>query len=403
MQDASKTRIQDAKPPAPSVPKWTPELAWDGARRLARGVYLVGRSAALSLTKRPALGVRALAYPKRILVVRLDRLGDVVLTTALLRSLRQQFPASHLGLIVRPAFAPLLRAQDYLSEVIEAPPEALKDERWLQHLRQQAWDVAIDPMDSYALATARLIKRVAAAVSVGFAIAGRGAFYTHPAPPPRSGSLAEQSIRMLRVLGWELSLLRPRLSVPPEMDAWAAAWLSQRGKGPWLALHVGGYYPSQRLPASIMAQAAARITKRHRLNALVIGGPNEERLVQHMAQAYREAAHGTSVDTALGLNVAQTAALFAQSRLVLANNSGPLHLAAALGVSTVSTMGPSDPVRFAPLGSDPMVAHKVIRLGVACSPCNLGWCSHQTCLRAIEPEQLSLAADAALADRASSC
>ena len=84
------------------------------------------------------------------------------------------------------------------------------------------------------------------------------------------------------------------------------------------------------------------------------------------------------------LTIDQLAAVLGEGAVFVGNNSGPLHLACALGTPTVSVMGPTVPHRWWPLG----VEHRVARLGVACNPCNLGWCSHHTCLKAIGVDQV---------------
>src|SRR5947208_16024728 len=78
--------------------------------------------------------------------------------------------------------------------------------------------------------------------------------------------------------------------------------------------------------------------------------------------------------------------------LFVGNNSGPLHVAAAVGGRTVSVMGPSAPLRFAPRGP----ADRVVRRDLPCSPCQRARCWHQTCLRAVEPEEVIREAVAAL-------
>ena len=81
--------------------------------------------------------------------------------------------------------------------------------------------------------------------------------------------------------------------------------------------------------------------------------------------------------------------------LFIGNNSGPLHVAGALGVPTVSVMGPSDPLRFSPRG----FADRVLRRELPCSPCRRARCWHHTCLRSIEADEVCEQAEAALSVR----
>ncbi len=371
----------------PRVPLITPELAGDALKRFARNGYLAVRALALKARRQPLARPGAIEEPGRILVIRLDRLGDVVLTTALLRALRIRFPQARVGVAVRSAFAPLLRVQPYLDEVIEA-----RDQKRIKQGKAAAWDVILDPLDSYSLASARLAAALRPGASTGYAIAGRGVFFTHPAPPPALASLTEQSVRLASTLGWQLPLLRPQLELPEEARRRAADRLAQQGNKPWLVVAVGGHYPTQRLPSATMGEAAGRIAQEHGLGVVVVGGPGEGQRATDVAAAAMITRSQPKPVIAANLTVMELAALLAQARLVFANNSGPLHLAAALGVPTLSTLGPTDPVRFAPVGSTPEARHRTIRLGVACSPCNLGKCSHHTCLAAIQASRLVEAA-----------
>ncbi len=90
---------------------------------------------------------------------------------------------------------------------------------------------------------------------------------------------------------------------------------------------------------------------------------------------------------AVGLTLDKLAGLIAVLRIMAANNSGPLHIAAALGVSTVSTMGPTAPEFWQPQGKN----HVVIRRDLPCSPCDRAFCRGHECLESISVEEMEQA------------
>jgi ADP-heptose:LPS heptosyltransferase len=91
----------------------------------------------------------------------------------------------------------------------------------------------------------------------------------------------------------------------------------------------------------------------------------------------------------IGLPLDKVAALIALLKLFIANNSGPLHIACALNVPTVSTMGPTNPFLWWPQGKN----HIVVKKEMDCSPCNKPKCTKHACMRSISPEEMMEAVD----------
>ncbi|MGH9749460.1 MAG: glycosyltransferase family 9 protein, partial [Candidatus Polarisedimenticolia bacterium] len=155
---------------------------------------------------------------------------------------------------------------------------------------------------------------------------------------------------------------------------------------PRVAIHPGGHHPSQRWSPEQFADVITCLTERHGAACLVLAGPGEEGLVDRICAATTDALPAGPLD------VRSMAALIGACELFVGCNSGPLHIAGALGVPTVSVMGPTDPVRFAPRGP----ADRVVRHPLPCSPCDRGRCWHHTCLRGIEPEEVAALASGVL-------
>jgi ADP-heptose:LPS heptosyltransferase len=126
--------------------------------------------------------------------------------------------------------------------------------------------------------------------------------------------------------------------------------------------------------------------ERHGLTTVLAGSPGEVELCERV---YKEAVQGNRDPRALPgvVNMAgkttlrQLVALLRGAELVVANDSGPMHIAAALGRPLVTMFGPTNPVRTGPYGRE----ETVVRLDVPCSPCYSRTCSHQSCLKLMGP------------------
>jgi ADP-heptose:LPS heptosyltransferase len=184
------------------------------------------------------------------------------------------------------------------------------------------------------------------------------------------------------------SRLPMRFAPAPADEAWAAAWLAAHGVAPGdrlVIIHPGTGGPDKHWPAarwsavgdalvamdgggrSIRAEAsgAHRHSPASKLRLVLTGGPGEEGLVAEVATGMRAAPLMLAGQTTLG----QLAALLRRADLVLGVDSGPLHLAAAVGAPSIHLYGPSDADRFGPWG-DP-ARHVVLRAGVWCAPCGV--------------------------------
>jgi len=117
-----------------------------------------------------------------------------------------------------------------------------------------------------------------------------------------------------------------------------------------------------------------------------MGGPKEEKLIEEI-KASMTRPPITAIDQSLG----NLLALIQACRLLICNNSGPLHMATAVGTATVSTMGPTIPERWRPQGDE----HQVIRKELPCMPCNEGYCRLKTldCMKSITVEDMLEAAE----------
>jgi ADP-heptose:LPS heptosyltransferase len=262
-----------------------------------------------------------------------------------LRNLREHLPEAEIVLLAR-AFAPELLATGAPVDRVLVLEDGRLRSTQLQTLAAEAFDLAIDLHYDYPIETARLVRAAQAACSAGFDIGGRGALFDVPVPAHERKHFVEETFDVLRALGLSARPAAPEVHLSAEAYALARQALAGRGVGTRYAVfHPGGHYPEQRWPASRFVDLAHRVADLG-LAPVFLGGDEDAALL-------REIGGGLAVRAGVvcGERIGVSAAVIAGSALFVGNNSGPLHIACALGVPTVSTMGPTDPVRFWPVST----------------------------------------------------
>jgi len=370
-------RLQVVRPPD--------RMIADRLRRAARLILFALRAPILHLAglfrhreRRPPIP----SLVTRLLVLRTDRIGDMALTTPALTDLRGYFRKAEITVLAPTAPLELLRQHPAVDHLVP-----LAGSRLPEGLAGR-FDLVIDFTSDEDLRGALLARATRARLRAGFQAAGRQACFSLRGPrAERRRHIVDLNRALLDSLGVPAKALRPDLYVSAEERGAAQARLASLGAAaPRVAVHPGAFYPSQRWSPESFAAVITALTETTGAACIVVCGPGEKPLADRIVAATPDALVTGDI------TLRQMMAFISVCDLFVGNNSGPLHVAAALGVPTVSVMGPSDPLRFAPRGP----ADRVVRRDLPCSPCQRARCWHQTCLRAVEPEEVIREAVAAL-------
>ena len=330
--------------------------------------------------------------PKRILIIKPSAIGDVVHALPVLNLLRRRWPAAHVAWLVTPACAGLLDRHPQLNEVIRferrefakgwrSPRAALELIRFTRGLRRRRFDLVVDLQGL--LRSGWLAAETWAAVRVGPANAREGAwlFYTHRVPTgtPEQHAI-ERYLTVAEALGCERGPVEFVFAVDDEDRAHVAGLVP---KGRYAVLMPGANWATKQWPVERFAALVAPLRERFGLESVVAGGPDAADLAARIPGATSQAGK---------TNLRQLVALVERAALVVANDTGPMHIAAALARPLVTPYGPTNPVRTGPYRRE----GSVIRLDIPCSPCYSRTCSHQSCLRWLDVDSVMRAADAQL-------
>jgi len=166
--------------------------------------------------------------------------------------------------------------------------------------------------------------------------------------------------------------------------------LSRSGVTPgtsWVAMNVSARWPTKRWPAASFAEVADRVRQEGCGAVVMIGGPEE----RADAAAVNGMMKTPAIDLAGATTVGILPALLSRASLLITNDSGPMHVAAAVGTPVVALFGPTSAVRTGPYGA----GHEVLTGKVPCRPCFSRTCHNALpleCLRTVSPEQVLAAA-----------
>jgi heptosyltransferase-2 len=332
---------------------------------------------------------------RSVLVVCPNWLGDAVLALPTLVNLRRSLPDARISLLTRPGVSDLFRAAPFIDQLLEIPGR--RQLAWaVNGLRRQRFELVVLLTNSF---RAGLISALAGIPNrVGYATDGRWPLLTVGVSPPRRGSLhqADYYLGLLRALRWDAWEDPKGLTLPADSDEEARRLLAASGVGPevpLIGLNPGAAYGSaKRWPLERFARAADLLAERRGTAALLFGAPAEVSLTDSIRKIMR----GMAIDLGGRTSLGTFASLLGRCRLLLTNDTGAMHLGAALGVSCVAVFGPTDPRLTGPFGR----GHQVLRIPPACSPCRYRDCPiDHRCLRAIDVEAVVAAAESVL-DRA---
>jgi heptosyltransferase II len=307
-------------------------------------------------------------------------IGDAVMNTPALGAIRASYPRSEIVVVANPIVAEILSPHPHCDRVIVFDKKG-NDRgiagflRFTAALRQDRFDVAILLQKAVEAALMAFLARIP--VRVGYPTDGRRLLLTHSTPFSEEVSRQHHSehylhlLRQFRINGGDG---RQRLQCTETELAWADSLL---GSGTWAAINPGAAYGSaKRWIPERFAAVGDRLAAEYGVRIVLIGGPGEGEIGCDV-----EAAMSSKPFNLIGrTSVRQMMAILSRCRLMVTNDSGPMHVAAALGVPIAAIFGATDHTTTYPLTDN----HRIIRKEFDCAPCLLRRCptDHQ-CMEAV--------------------
>jgi heptosyltransferase I len=327
-----------------------------------------------------------LSNVRRILLIKPSSLGDIVHTLPVVSALKARWPAAELTWLVKRQWADLVERAEGVDRVW---PVDATVQSWIGQglaLRHEGFDLAIDLQGLFRSGAMAALS--GAPVRIGFANSREGSpwFYTQKVPVPQvevhavdrylsvaaalgAGSQGPPQFRF-KLLDADMTLVR---------DSFHRAGLSL--DQPWIAMNVSARWQTKRWPLSSFALVLDRL-QREGLGPVVVMGSAADR---QDAQELRTLTKNPFIDLTGAIPLGCLPACFSKATMLITNDSGPMHIAAAMGIPVVAMFGPTSAVRTGPYGD----GHQVLTESLPCSPCFSRICRHipeKECLHLIQPD-----------------
>lgn len=337
---------------------------------------------------------------RRILISRLRFIGDVVLTTPVIRALKRHYADAELYYLAETGPAAVLARNPCLEEVIALPDELLPGRsvltrcgeqlRFLRALRKRRFDLVIDLFGNPR--SALLTLATGARYRVGYDVRGRGAAYNVKIRRSASLRVVDAYLDAVRTIGVPADDDRTEVHFSTEDAVWAESWLAERGVDGGhriAALNPGASWPAKTWSAGRFAELARRMIEALDLRILLVAGPGQREAMDGLADM---AGHACPVVETGSLT--RLAALIRRCGLFVSNDCGPMHIAAAVGTPTIGLFGPSSPRIWFPYSKTE--GHVALEAD-ADDCCGRDFCVRPVpCIESISPQRVLEAAESVL-------
>jgi ADP-heptose:LPS heptosyltransferase len=321
---------------------------------------------------------------KKVLFFKPGAIGDLLHALPALKALKQKYPAALVTVVVSPGLESILQGTPVADRVLVFDKSKLKKSfrsfiEFGLRLRDERYELFVDMQPSArSLALRRICGAKQTLVYRKQKHAGRGERRLHA---------AHNFMETLRPIGIDESVESIELPLPDEALRSIDRFLSAKGvdaSRPLIALNcgVGAARPARNWFPERFGSLADRLIRELGAAVVFVGGKEDKELVRNVMAGMKE----TALSAAGELSIAESAALLARCACLVSSDTGPLHLATAVGTRVVGLFGSTDPMRTGPIGG----GHRILIKGLACVPCEEKHCPLGTreCMDAISIEDV---------------
>ena len=309
--------------------------------------------------------------PRNILVIDFGQLGDVVLSLPALRAIRERFPDARITVAIGKPGAEIINLSGYADDTLEVDRVALRDGATLVSIgrifklvgqvRQAQYDFVID---LHSLSETNILGFLSGAPRrlfgrrPGRSIDFLSNFYPRPPREGKHAHAVDRYLEVLKPLGIKNPSRLPQLKTDPAADVWVEALLKKEKADSntlLVGIFPGAGHPGRRWPMEQFAEVADHLIRNNSVRVVVFAGPEERPLVPQMRTLFP-----SSTIFFDSLTIPQLVSAQARLTLLITNDTGPMHVAAAVGTPVVVIMDRPDPHSFTPVGNH----HRLVFGGV---------------------------------------
>ena len=344
---------------------------------------------------------------QKILIINTFGIGDVLFSTPLISNIKRAYPDAVVHYLTNPRSADVLKHNPKVDKVLIYERDAFyasykrsvfefikKGRGFIDEIKAERYDTVLDLSLDRGMNV--MTKYAGIRQRIGFNYKNRGIFLTRKIPFAgyEGKHVVEHYFRLLDEIGIPVVDKNLELAIPQEDIQWAKAWRSQEALAfskLLIAVFPGGGASwgknahFKRWPVEKYAKLVDKMIEKYDAHIILMGNTEERELCGQISRVSPSNTHVVAGE----LSLTQSAALLKQCRLAVLNDGGPLHVAVASGVTTVSIFGPVDDNVYGPY---PPEKHFVVRKGLACQPCyrrfRMANCSHISCLTQLDIEDV---------------
>lgn len=338
---------------------------------------------------------------KRILIIRTDRIGDLVLSTPFIKAIRQNYPHAFISMLVSPYSKDIVEGNPWLDEIL-AYDKDFKNKSWFStlvfswHLRKYKFDVAfiLHPTNRVHLISwlAGIHERIGYDRKLSFLLTDKVIHRKHLGQKHE----LEYTMDFLRTIGIDSSERALFMPIKEEAEKWAEEFMIKNGIGSsdkLLLIHPAASCRSKIWPPERFSEVADRLSAQYGLKVLVVCGPKDLGLAESVINNM----HTKAISLAGKTSVSQLASLLKRAALFISNDSGPVHVASALGTPVIAIFGRNQPglspKRWGPVG----LKDKILHRDVGCVECLAHNCKKGfACLKTVTVNDVLSCADSIL-------
>ena len=364
----------------------------------------------------------------KILIVEVNWLGDVLFSTPAIKALRKKFPQSSISCLILPRVKDVLEGNPDINELIVNDEEALHKGFWgkmrlANELKKKKFDMAV--LFHRSFTRAMLVYLAGISRRVGYSTWKRRFLLSDPIPMPPKDSQHR--------VDYYLGIVKP-LAIAPPLAGWPVGCLAEdrhyefftsAGDDKFIekifleegiieedfivCLNPGGNWGPKRWPKENFSRLADSLIDEYKAKVIFSGSEDDVSLIKEIARLMKH----TPIITAGKTNLKQSACLFKKAGLVISADSGPLHIAAAVGANVIALFGPTLPAITGPLGrgkikvirrdisgSTPLTINPERSRRIDCAlPCYAKNCDNNTCMQEITVQDVMSEIKNSLAER----
>jgi heptosyltransferase II len=325
---------------------------------------------------------------KRIVVKGTNWIGDVFLSLPAVYALRRIYPDAIIDIVLKKPLGGLLSGVSAIDSIIEYDDTPSGEMALVRRLRKSHYDLGV--IFPRSLHAALLFFLGGVSRRVGYAADGRSLLLTDRVDRSKAIRKIHQSNyyrNLVAVLGDPGPVVIPRIEPTAPDSRWADDFLHNRGykDGPLIGINPGAAYgDAKRWFPERFAAAADRLVKRYGGSIVIFGGPNDKAVQDEVAARMEIPAILAAGET----NVGTLVALISRCSVFITNDSGPMHIAAALGVPIAAVFGSTNPVTTGPMGDAVIIRHEI-----DCSNCLERRCpKDHRCMESVTVDEVANAA-----------